>query len=59
MLAAPAKKKGNEKDTADTAVPAPKKGNRPNKGNEKLEDTAPVLPQSKATAHAKAKGWER
>ena len=43
LLAAPAK----------TATPAP--NGKPNKGNGKPDDAAPVLPQSKAKAHAKTK----
>ena len=52
QMTVPAKTKGSGKDTA---TPAPKKGNRPTKGNGKVEDEAPVLPQSKAKAHAIAK----
>ena len=43
LLAAPAK----------TATPAPR--GRPDKGTGKPDDAAPVLPQSKAKAHAKTK----
>ncbi|CAE7573004.1 unnamed protein product [Symbiodinium sp. KB8] len=54
LLAAPAR--GSGKDVSPSA-PAPKGGGgRPNKGNEgKGGDAAPVLPQSKAKPHAKAK----
>ena len=43
LLAAPAK------------PAAPSTGGKPNKGNGKPDDAAPVLPQSKAKAHAKVK----
>ena len=45
LLAAPAK-----------PTPPPPTGGKPNKGNGKPDDAAPVLPQSKAKAHAKGKG---
>eukprot|EP00439_Symbiodinium_sp_Y106_P022386 s5610_g2.t1 len=45
LLAAPAK-----------PTPPPPTGGKPNKGNGKPDDAAPVPPQSKAKAHAKGKG---
>ena len=40
---------------AAPAKPAAPTGGKPNKGNGKPDDAAPVLPQSKAKAHAKVK----
>ena len=50
LLAAPAKTQDK-----NNATPAPKGGGKPDKRNGKPDDAAPVLPQSKAKAHAKTK----
>ena len=47
LLAAPAKSQDKS-----NAAPAPNSGGKPDKGHGKPDDAAPVLPQSKAEAHA-------